>query len=181
MGNVNLRPKSHGWPSGKRRIPFEGCQMSWVSYNSILVGCRKIGHDWVVERARPLYGTPLIESWMDKLHSTPRHGINLHHLPPYYERCAKTGKWRERGTPRPGGTASPIQPRFHTTIHIPLQRPRKQETAMPSDSGDFLGTAEGEVSLLHSIMRTRPVGIHRHVHIWPYIARYTAIHGLRCP
>ena len=34
-----------------------------------------------------------------------------------------------------------------------------------SDSGDFLDTAEGEVSLFRSIMRTRPVGIHRHVHI----------------
>jgi len=37
-------------------------------------------------------------------------------------------------------------------------------TAM-SDPGDFLGSAEGEVSLFRSIMRTRPVGIHRHVHI----------------
>ena len=36
---------------------------------------------------------------------------------------------------------------------------------MSSDSGDFLDTAEGEVSLFRSIMRTRPVGIHRHVHI----------------
>ena len=34
-----------------------------------------------------------------------------------------------------------------------------------SDSGDFLDSAEGEVSLFRSIMRTRPVGIHRHVHI----------------
>jgi len=34
-----------------------------------------------------------------------------------------------------------------------------------SDAGDFLDTAEGEVSLFRSIMRTRPVGIHRHVHI----------------
>ena len=36
---------------------------------------------------------------------------------------------------------------------------------MTSDSGDFLDSAEGEVSLFRSIMRTRPVGIHRHVHI----------------
>ena len=36
---------------------------------------------------------------------------------------------------------------------------------MSSDSGDFLDTAEGEVSLFRSIMRTRPVAIHRHVHI----------------
>ena len=36
---------------------------------------------------------------------------------------------------------------------------------MSSDSGDFLDSAEGEVSLFRSIMRTRPVGIHRHVHI----------------
>lgn len=34
-----------------------------------------------------------------------------------------------------------------------------------SDPGDFLDSAEGEVSLFRSIMRTRPVGIHRHVHI----------------
>ena len=34
-----------------------------------------------------------------------------------------------------------------------------------SDSGHFLDTAEGEISLFRSIMRTRPVGIHRHVHI----------------
>jgi len=36
---------------------------------------------------------------------------------------------------------------------------------MSSDSGDFLDSAEGEVSLFRSIMRTRPVGIHRHVHV----------------
>ena len=36
---------------------------------------------------------------------------------------------------------------------------------MSSDSGDFLDTAEGEVSLFRSIMRTRPVAMHRHVHI----------------
>ncbi|KAF9644333.1 hypothetical protein BDM02DRAFT_3181585 [Thelephora ganbajun] len=36
---------------------------------------------------------------------------------------------------------------------------------MSSDSGDFLDSTEGEVSLFRSIMRTRPVGIHRHVHI----------------
>ena len=34
-----------------------------------------------------------------------------------------------------------------------------------SDPGGFLDSAEGEVSLFRSIMRTRPVGIHRHVHI----------------
>jgi hypothetical protein len=44
-------------------------------------------------------------------------------------------------------------------------RSRKRRTTMSSGSKDFLDTAEGEVSLFRSIMRTRPVGIHRHVHI----------------
>lgn len=41
---------------------------------------------------------------------------------------------------------------------------------MASDSEDFLDTVEGEISLFRSIMRTRPVGIHRHAHM-------LAIHG----
>lgn len=36
---------------------------------------------------------------------------------------------------------------------------------MSSDAVEFLDTPEGEISLFRSIMRTRPVGIHRHVHI----------------
>ena len=36
---------------------------------------------------------------------------------------------------------------------------------MSPDSRNFLDTSEGEVSLFRSIMRTRPVGIHRHVHV----------------
>ena len=36
---------------------------------------------------------------------------------------------------------------------------------MASDPEDVLDTVEGEISLFRSIMRTRPVGIHRHVHM----------------
>lgn len=43
--------------------------------------------------------------------------------------------------------------------------PRHTTRRTMSDPGDFLDSAEGEVSLFRSVMRTRPVGIHRHVHI----------------
>lgn len=34
-----------------------------------------------------------------------------------------------------------------------------------NDSSSFLDTLEGEISFLRSIMRARPVGIHRHFHM----------------
>ena len=36
---------------------------------------------------------------------------------------------------------------------------------MDSGPGDVLNTVAGEISLFRSIMRARPVGIHRHVHM----------------
>ncbi|KAH8104726.1 chromatin modification-related protein EAF7-domain-containing protein [Cristinia sonorae] len=45
------------------------------------------------------------------------------------------------------------------------------ETA--SDYGPFLNTVEGEISLFRAVMRTRPVGIHRHFHV---LAIRNAIH-----
>lgn len=41
---------------------------------------------------------------------------------------------------------------------------------MASRPEDVLNTVEGEISLFRSIMRTRPVGVHRHAHM-------LAIHG----
>jgi MRG-binding protein len=38
------------------------------------------------------------------------------------------------------------------------------DPASPDDS-DFLSTVEGEISFFRSIMRARPVGIHRHFHV----------------
>ncbi|KAH8825391.1 chromatin modification-related protein EAF7-domain-containing protein [Flagelloscypha sp. PMI_526] len=37
--------------------------------------------------------------------------------------------------------------------------------AMPSSSAAFLDSVEGEISLFRSIMRARPIGIHRHFHL----------------
>jgi hypothetical protein len=47
--------------------------------------------------------------------------------------------------------------------HPPLSR--RTTRTMMSESEDFLDSPEAEVSLFRSIMRTRPVGIHRHAHI----------------
>ena len=42
-----------------------------------------------------------------------------------------------------------------------------------SDINPFLDTVEGEISFFRSVMRTRPVGIHRHFHV---LAIRNAIH-----
>src|SRR5882762_4923941 len=44
---------------------------------------------------------------------------------------------------------------------------------MSPGSGDFLDSEDGEISLFRSVMRTRPVGLHRHVHI---LAIHTSIY-----
>lgn len=41
------------------------------------------------------------------------------------------------------------------------------------DSAEFLQTVEGEISFFRSIMRARPIGIHRHFHV---LAIRNAIH-----
>jgi MRG-binding protein len=35
----------------------------------------------------------------------------------------------------------------------------------PSDDQPFLDTLEGEISFFRSLMRARPVGLHRHFHV----------------
>ena len=52
---------------------------------------------------------------------------------------------------------------------------------MVSAQGDVLNTVAGEISLFRSIMRARPVGIHRHVHM---LAIYSSIYretGFKVP
>ena len=42
------------------------------------------------------------------------------------------------------------------------------------DSIPFLDTVEGEISFFRSLMRARPVGLHRHFHV---LSMRNAIHG----
>ena len=37
--------------------------------------------------------------------------------------------------------------------------------AVEDDDGSFLDTLEGEITFFRSIMRARPIGIHRHFHM----------------
>ena len=71
-----------------------------------------------------------------------------------------------RETVSEAGEVSRHKPSFRFPIHIiPLRLQHERELTMSSDKEGVLDTVAGEISLFRSIMRTRPVGIHRHVHM----------------
>ncbi|KAJ3574722.1 hypothetical protein NP233_g1578 [Leucocoprinus birnbaumii] len=71
-------------------------------------------------------------------------------------------------TVSPSLKASSSHYKFPPTASIPPPSPKTK-----SSETEFLATVEGEISFFRSIMRARPVGLHRHFHV---LAIQNAIH-----
>jgi len=58
--------------------------------------------------------------------------------------------------------------RYRTQIHKP------RLNSMSDNPGDFLDSVEGEIVFFRSVMKARPVGLHKHFHV---LAIRNAIHN----
>lgn len=62
--------------------------------------------------------------------------------------------------PPPAGSYTPLYSASDTSVDAPMDEEKLGEESM-----HFLDTVEGEIAFFRSMMRARPVGLHRHFHV----------------